>query len=523
MVIATSPKDPQSENSRRSRLELRANLSWLLAAIAFLLVADGRNTIALAAWLAPACLLRFLRKERVLPGLAIAYVALVITRGIAFRGMVPIPGVFYYIFAVISAISALLPYVADRLLAKRLGQFSATLVFPCTLVCTQFLYSHGPQGSWGTLAYTQTGNLPLLQLLSVTGIWGVTFLIGWFAAVVNSALDRPRTLRPLAAFALIYLAVILSGGARLAFFPPSSPSVRVASLSPAEQPQQPAFNDLNAIVAGRATSSQVSAFRIASAAVANDLLLRSALEASAGAKIVFWSETAVYVLAEDEPALLERGRELAQTDHIYLGMTLGTWTPDAPKPLQNKLVLIEPDGNVAWQYLKAHPTPGPETAASVQSDGRLKWFDSKYGRVVGAICYDMDFPSLLGQAGADRADIVISPAGDWRAIDPRHTEMASFRAIEEGFNLARQTNQGLSAAYDYEGHQLAHMDQYQAQELSMVAQLPTRGVRTFYSLFGNWFAWLCLVVLIGLVWAAWIRQSTHYKDTHQPRGPAVHG
>lgn len=465
-----------------------------------LLVADGRNTIALAAWLAPACLLRFVRKEDALRGLAIAYVVLVITRGVAFRGMVPIPGVFYYIFAVISAISALLPYLADRLLARRLGKFSGTLVFPCTLVAAQFLYSHGPQGSWGTVAYTQAGNLPLLQLLSVTGIWGVTFLIGWFAAVVNQALDRPRNLRPLAVFALVYLAVILGGGARLAFFPPSSPAVRVASLSPAEQPQQPAFNDLSAIVAGRATSAQVSAFRNASAAVANDLLSRSALEASAGAKIIFWSESAVYVLAEDEPVLLAKGRELARTDQVYLGMTLGTWTPGAPKPLQNKLVMIEPDGNIAWQYLKANPTPGPEAAAAIPSDGKLKWIDSPYGRIVGAICYDMDFPSLMAQAGADRADMVISPAGDWRAIDPRHTEMAGFRAIEQGFNLARQTNQGLSAAYDYEGHQLAHMDQYQAQELAMVAQVPTRGVRTLYSLLGNWLAWLCLVVLIALVW-----------------------
>ena len=466
-----------------------------------LLVADGRNTIALAAWLAPACLLRFVRRERALPGLAIAYVALVVTRGIAFRGMVPIPGVFYYIFAVISAVSALLPYIADRLLARRLGDFAATLVFPCTLVCAQFVYSHGPQGSWGTMAYTQTGNLPLLQILSVTGIWGVTFLIGWFAAAVNQALDQPRGHRPMAAFAVVYVTVLLAGGARLAFFPPSSASVRIASLSPAPEPERSAFKDLDSIVAEGATGAQVGDFRKASASVADDLMARSAREASAGAKIVFWSETAVYLLAQDEPALLARGRDLARTDHVYLGMALGSWTQGASKPLQNKLVLIDPNGNIAWQYLKAHPTPGPEAAAAVPSDAKLRWTDSPYGRIVGAICYDMDFPYLMAQAGADRANIVISPAGDWPAIDPRHTEMASFRAIEDGFNLARQANQGLSAAYDYEGHPLAHMDQYQAQGLTMVAQVPTRGVRTLYSLLGNWFAWLCLAGLMALVWA----------------------
>ena len=165
-------------------------------------------------------------------------------------------------------------------------------------------------------------------------------------------------------------------------------------------------------------------------------------------------------------------------------------------------MLIDPNGHVVRQFLKARPTPGPEAAAAVKSDAKLRWLDTPHGRIAAAICYDMDFPSLMMQAGANRSDIVISPAGDWRAIDPRHTQMASFRAIEEGFNLARQTNLGLSAVYDYEGHQLAHMDQYQASDLTMVAHIPTRGVPTLYAVLGNWLAWLSggtLLVLALLV------------------------
>jgi apolipoprotein N-acyltransferase len=104
----------------------------------------------------------------------------------------------------------------------------------------------------------------------------------------------------------------------------------------------------------------------------------------------------------------------------------------------------------------------------------------------------------MAQAGRSEDDIVLSPAGDWRAIDPRHTEIASFRAIEQGFNLVRQSHGGLSAAYDYQGHLLSQMDEYHAKNLSLVAEVPTRGVRTLYSRIGDWFAWLSIGTLLAL-------------------------
>ena len=125
------------------------------------------------------------------------------------------------------------------------------------------------------------------------------------------------------------------------------------------------------------------------------------------------------------------------------------WVPGRPGaqyPLENKFVMIEPTGQIAWEYLKARPTPGPEAAMSVKSDRRLRQLDTAYGKLSAAICYDTDFPRLMAQAGVQQADLVLSPAGDWRAIDPRHTEIASFRAIEQGFNLVRQSNGGLSGS-----------------------------------------------------------------------------
>jgi hypothetical protein len=147
--IATANALPGVKGTEgRKRAPFNSRIAWLSAACLLLLVADGRNTIALAAWLAPMCLLRFVRLEPRLRGLAVAYLALALLRGIAYRGMTPIPGVFYLIYVVISGVSALIPYVADRLIAPRLRGFATTLVFPCALVTAQFIYSHGPQGSW---------------------------------------------------------------------------------------------------------------------------------------------------------------------------------------------------------------------------------------------------------------------------------------------------------------------------------------------------------------------------------------
>lgn len=207
---------------------------WLVCAVILLVFADGRNTIALAAWLAPACLLRFVRDHRIRIALPIAYVVLIATHSIAFRGMIPIPGATYYIFMFIAGLLGVFPYFLDRVIAPRMAGFASTLVFPAALVAEQFLFSHGPQGSWGSNAYTQADNLPLLQMLSVTGLWGITFLIGWFAAVFNwvwEGFPSRSVLRGGAIFVGVYLSVLLLGGVRLAVFAPSSPTVRVASLS----------------------------------------------------------------------------------------------------------------------------------------------------------------------------------------------------------------------------------------------------------------------------------------------------
>lgn len=475
---------------------------WLATAAALLLFSNGANTVPLAAWLAPVFILRFVRGQSLKVGLPVAYFLLVAAFAFQFRGMVPIPGIAYYIFLIVWGIPLVLPYVIDRLLAHRLSGLTASLVFPTAWAATEYVLSRGPYGTWGSVAYSQYGNLALLQILSVTGLWGITFLIGWFAAVCNwlweEGLDSKRARGGAWLCVGAIASVMLLGGARMALFPPSSPTVRVASIS--KRKIDPELSDAvsERLFAGRATSDDMDAILRWATAMDNDLLSRAEREMQAGARIVFWGETNAPVLKEDETGFVARGRGMATKYHVYFGMALGVLNRGRVPSLENKLVLIQPNGQVAWEYNKAHPVPGPEAALQVRGDGKLRALDTPYGEVSSIICFDGDFPQLLAQAGALRTDVMLDPSNDWRAIDPWHTQMASFRTIEQGFNLIRQTSQGLSAAFDYQGRRLAAMDHYQTTDYAMVSQVPTRGVWTIYTRLGDWFAWLCLVGLACL-------------------------
>jgi apolipoprotein N-acyltransferase len=478
----TSPLKGLPSQADRSALARSRGWLWFAIAAALLAFSNGANTVPLAAWLAPVFLLRFVRGQVLKVGLPAAYLLLGAGFAFQFRGMVPIPGVGYYIFLVFWGIPLALPYIIDRLLARRVNGLTASLVFPAAWAATEYAVSRAPYGTWGSIAYSQYGNLALLQILSVTGLWGITFLIGWFAAVCNrlweEGLDSKRARGEAWLCAGAIASVMLSGGARI----------------------DPELSDAvsGRLAEGRTTSEDRDAIRLWATAIDDDLLSRAEREMQAGAKIVFWGELNAPVLKEDETAFVARGEALATKYHAYLGMSLNVLRGGSAHSIENKLVLIQPNGQVAWEYNKARPVPGLEATLQVPGDGKLRALDTPYGRVSSIICFDGDFPQLLAQAGALRTDVMLDPSSDWRAVDPWHTQMASFRAIEQGFNLIRQTSQGFSAAFDYQGRLLASMDHYQTTDYAMVSQVPTRGVWTIYARLGDWFAWLCLLGVAGL-------------------------
>jgi apolipoprotein N-acyltransferase len=107
---------------------------------------------------------------------------------------------------------------------------------------------------------------------------------------------------------------------------------------------------------------------------------------------------------------------------------------------------------------------------------------------------------------------MLVPALDWPGIDPFHTHNATFRAIENGYSLVRQTSQGLAMTVDYQGHVLAATDYFKTDQQAMIAFVPVKGVHTIYALVGDLFTWLCiagLFLLVGLVAFTHFRKRLH--------------
>jgi len=478
---------------------------WLVLGVVLLILSNGRWVAPIAAWLAPLFLLRFMRTRRFLTGIIIGIPVYVAASWLMWLHML-MPGDwdwFGVLFIGGMGLVLFLPFVIDRLIAPRYSGFLSTLVFPLAWTTTEYVISlASPYASFSNLAYTQFGNLPLMQLVSVTGIWGISFMITWFASVANFVWEgdfRPARIRQVVyAFGIVLAAVLLYGGVRLTYCAPSGETVRIASIIRSDEYRE----SLRAVEFLR--DKQAVGF-----AERDRLLEQSRRAARLGARIVFWQETAVSLIYEEEE-FIAPGRELARDEEIYLGMTYYTVarnaagepaTPGETATLpENKFVMIDPNGEVLWRYSKAHPVPGEGIAAG---DGVIPFAETPYGTIAPVICFDLDFPGYVSQVGRRGGDILLAPSFDWKEIDPLNTHAAVFRAIENGCSLVRCTAYGLSLGTDYQGRVRSASDYFTTDERVMLSDLPTAGVWTPYPHIRELFAWIMAIGLVLMVCLGW--------------------
>lgn len=451
----------------------------------------GQWLIPMTAWIAPIFFLRFYRTQR-RAWLAFLLAAISSTIIIIFN-MPPMVGPLAPIIAIIFALLTPLPLLADRWLAPRLPGFTSTLVYPLVITVVSILNSiTSPFGSSGGLVFTQHNNLVLLQLVSLTGIWGPTFLIGWLGPVVNWAWERGFIWRKIQRGALGYIGVMLLvmvyGQARLWFAPTPAQTVRVAGFTMVEW-------RVNQPVMMEAFESDPEVFRQMMEERYQLYFDATIKEAHAGAKLISWPENAMTVTPEDEPALVSRLAELAKQEAIYLVAPIVEMTIDSP--YANKLLIFDPQGQVVLEHYK-YGGPGME-GNRINGDRILHTVQTPYGVISAIICWDTVLQGVVTQAGQNGTDILFTPSLTYQETDPMFAQNSVMRGIENGVSTIHVSDMGLSVITDPYGRILASMDHYPKGERALVAQVPTKGAWTLYPYIGDLFGWLAVVGTVGLV------------------------
>ena len=451
----------------------RGRSPWLLLLGGVLVfMAFMRFSLPELGWVAFAPFLAYLQVEGTLRRHLAVFGALVVAFLVTVSKMAtseipwapPVP-----MFAVPLAVSWFLALALAGAAHRRLGPAWGIVTFASAAAALGWAqYTFTPGSSWGSLAHTQLDNLPLVQLASLTGLGGVTFVVALGSGLAAVAWSHgARAVRPLIiVFAVALGSALVHGQLRLAR-PAPGPLVRVgAVVSPVTH------KEFHAATAG------IETLRV----LDDELFARTARAAELGATVVAWNEMATLVTAGSESLLVSRGRALAMERGVMLLMAYGLVESMRPFRDVNKYRLSLPDGSLADDYVKRPPVPGdPDRVGTAHA--RVVTVGG--ARVSGAICYDYGFPAIARDNAADGAGLVLLPSSDWRGIDPEHGRMALMNAVAAGVSIVRPVRAATTIASDPYGRLLASMRADAGGDGVMVADVPAGRVPTLYARTGE--------------------------------------
>ncbi len=466
---------------------------WYLLAGLFTMTASHLSfNMDLLGWIAMVPFLIYLTKTKGWKSRLLFALTLVLAWSLAVSKIItdPVPNFLIPLYAIPLSLFHLPGYL---LYAKFNKSPWAILIFPATMVVFEWIqYTFTPFGSWGVAAYTQANSLTLIQSLSLFGLAGVSFMIYWTNATIAKLVVTRQWNKGFVIPLIIIAFMMVYGSARYQL----SKSKGVETMA----------------LAAVGTDSEVGGLPLPSIESNEDAIHaifdRTAVAANAGATMVVWNEAAFYLETEYEKQWLDSISILSKKYNVTI--VAGYIVPISESPFQyeNKFQFFNPDGSIEYEYFKHEPVAGEPCVKGI-SPARVS---QVAGSVVGgAICYDYDYPYLAKGNQKAGADIVALPSSDWRGIDPLHSKMAAFRAIEQGHSILRSTRLGLSAAITPYGEMSSQMSSFDQNNKIMMAQLPAKSIRTLYSCVGDILVYLCIVYLLFLIGKALIGSRSGTK------------
>jgi apolipoprotein N-acyltransferase len=125
------------------------------------------------------------------------------------------------------------------------------------------------------------------------------------------------------------------------------------------------------------------------------------------------------------------------------------------------------------------------------------------------ICYEVIFPNLVREFVAQGATVMATITNDaWfgdSSAPYQHFAMVVFRAVENRTAFARSANTGISGLIDPSGRIVQATPIFTEQ--AVIGHLPLRQTMTFYTRYGDVFAYACAIITAVFGIAAGWRRS----------------
>ena len=465
---------------------------WLVIATILTLFLGGKWNIPLAAWLAPIFLIRFFREsDKAGRNFLLMWAVSAAAAAISWRGATFFPPAMEIGFFFLMTPISLSPYIIDRMYYRRLGSTAwLTLVFPIAMTAVDFFSSSGsPFGSFGAIAYSQSGFTPIMQIASVTGLWGISFVISWSASLVNHVWESGFKFTRLSlSFAGALALIVALGFGRTLFRAQPNQTAVIAGFSLPN-------GTLSSMISQHHDGNE-PAFRQAVDSLHAQQLEQIRQTAQEGANIVVLQEGAIMGLTDQVEAVMHQASTIAIEENIYIVLP----TFDLGKsPAVNSVHIIDPNGEAVLSHIKYG---GNMFEGTLKGNEILQTVDTPYGKLSAVICWDADFPAIIKQAGEQDVDLLFVPSQDWLGARDIHAGMATFRAVENGITVFRQTGQGVSLVSDPYGKVLNRIDTFEDSTSDFVGiqkvTVPITSVNTLYPKLGDILVHAMLLGLLGL-------------------------
>lgn len=442
-------------------------------------------------WIAPVPVLIFSFKASGKNAFFISFIAYLIGRLSWFSYLVTVATlVSAVVFTIMLSLIFALIVLLSRSTVKKLPSWISVFAFPVYFTVFEFLlFLFSPDGTAASIAYSQSDLLAVIQIASITGVLGITFLITLFPSVVALCwmnFNSRKNLVLIFSFSVILIISVLVFGIIRVSSTEKCLSVKVG-LVVLEESNHTISKNFN-------QKKEKETVNLYVEEISN--------LTEQGAEIVVLPERAFNMNKELQKEFTGKLTPVAKNGNALLIAGYTNYTGENDR---NSALVIDSQGNVLANYDKNHLVTGlerqfmPGKGASVIISDQFK--------LGTAICKDLDFPDFIRDYGKAGVNLVCVPAWDFEVDAWLHSRMAILRGVENGFSEIRAARQGFLTISDCYGRVLHKADCSGGNKSSLIGTIKLQRKNTIFTHYGNWFGYLNLFLALALIIVTIIRKK----------------